>query len=338
MKELYIKINFLFCCLLFLRKTFNNDKTIPDVSIIISIFNSENYLISCLNSIIYQSLKNIEIICINDGSNDESLNILKEFQKKDQRIIIISQNNEGAGIARNKGIMKSRGKYLGFVDSDDMLPDNFTLEIIYNKSIHNKALICGGSLNKLKKINGRLVIFNGKGKYIFHREEMIEYKKYQYDFGFFRFLYKSKFIKNNNIFFPNYLRYQDPPFFIKAMSKAKKFYALNYTTYLYRKFHKKIKWNKKKIIDQFNGFNDCLILSQNNNLNELYCSIVQRLNLELFIIPTQEFINNYQVRNHINKILNQINFFKLKNEKCFFKLNEIYKPFLNNNQYLEMLF
>ena len=255
MKELYIKINFLFCCLLFLRKTFNNDKTIPDVSIIISIFNSENYLISCLNSIIYQSLKNIEIICINDGSNDESLNILKEFQKKDQRIIIISQNNEGAGIARNKGIMKSRGKYLGFVDSDDMLPDNFTLEIIYNKSIHNKALICGGSLNKLKKINGRLVIFNGKEKYIFHREEMIEYKKYQYDFGFFRFLYKSKFIKNNNIFFPNYLRYQDPPFFIKAMSKAKKFYALNYTTYLYRKFHKKIKWNKKKIIDQFNGFN-----------------------------------------------------------------------------------
>jgi hypothetical protein len=167
---------------------------------------------------------------------------------------------------------------------------------------------------------------------------MIEYKKYQYDFGFFRFLYKSKFIKNNNIFFPNYLRYQDPPFFIKAMSKAKKFYALNYTTYLYRKFHKKIKWNKKKIIDQFNGFNDCLILSQNNKLNELYCSIVQRLNLELFIIPTQEFINNYQVRNHIYKILNQINFFKLKNEKCFFKLNEIYKPFLNNNQYLEMFF
>jgi glycosyltransferase involved in cell wall biosynthesis len=141
MKELYIKINFLFCCLLFLRKAINNDKTIPDVSIIISIFNSEKYLISCLNSIIYQSLKNIEIICINDGSKDESLNILKEYQKKDQRIIIISQNNEGAGIARNKGIMKSRGKYLGFVDSDDMLPDNFTLEILYNKSIHNRALI-----------------------------------------------------------------------------------------------------------------------------------------------------------------------------------------------------
>ena len=186
--------------------------------------------------------------------------------------------------------------------------------------------------------NGSLVIFNGTEKYMFYKEEMIDYYKYQYDFGFFRFLYNNKFIKENKIYFPHYLRYQDPPFFIKAMTKAKKFYALNYTTYLYRKSHKTIKWNKKKIIDQFNGFNDCLILSQNYKLNELYCSIVQRLNLELFIIPTKEFINNNQVKNHIYKILNQINFYKLKNENCIFKLNDIYKPLLYNHLYLELFF
>ena len=74
------------------------------------------------------------------------------------------------------------------------------------------------------------------------------------------------------------------------MGKAKKFYQLNDTTYLYRKSHKKIFWNEKKIIDQYNGFNECLTLSEMLKLDKLYCTIVQRLNLELFLEPTKKFI------------------------------------------------
>jgi hypothetical protein len=216
-----------------------------------------------------------------------------------------------------------------------MYPNEYTLELMYNKSIQNNALICGGSLNKIKKINGSITISNSSEKYMFYREEMTDYFQYQFDFGFYRFIYNSKLIKKNKIHFPKYIRYQDPPFFIKAMLMAKNFYALNYTTYLYRKSHKNIKWNKKKIIDQYNGFNDCLVLSEKNRLNKLYCTIVQRLNLELFIYPTNEFINDIEVKSLIFKIINRINFTILKNINCKFTLNEIYKQFVSKNLHLE---
>ena len=91
----------------------------PKVSIIIPVYNVEQYLPKCLDSIINQTLKDIEIICINDGSIDNSLSILKEYASKDDRIIIIDKENEGQGIARNLGIKKAKGKYIGFVDPDD---------------------------------------------------------------------------------------------------------------------------------------------------------------------------------------------------------------------------
>ena len=241
-----IKI-YIFFIIIIIKKLLINYNNFPNITIIIPVFNNAKYLPFCLNSIIYQSLKNIEIICINDGSTDESLNILKEFQKYDKRIIIINQNNKGSAIARNKGIKKSKGKYIAFIDSDDMYPNNFTLELLYNKSIQNSALICGGNLNRLRVINGSYNISEGGENFQFYKEETISYFYFQFDFGFLRFIFDAKFLKENRIYFPNYLRYQDPPFFIKAMGKAKKFYQLNYTTYLYRKSHKKIIWNSKKI-------------------------------------------------------------------------------------------
>ena len=209
-----------------------------------------------------------------------------------------------------------------------MYPNNYTLELLYNKSVQNNALICGGSLNRLRILNGSYNIYEGGENFQFYNEETISYFNFQFDFGFLRFIFDSKFLKENQIYFPNYLRYQDPPFLIKAMVKAKKFYQLNYTTYLYRKSHKKIFWNEKKIIDQYNGFNECLELSEKLKLDHLYCTIVQRLNLELFIEPTKKYINNTEIKIHIMNILNKINFEKMKKENCVFKLNNIYKEFL----------
>ena len=89
------------------------------------------------------------------------------------------------------------------------------------------------------------------------------------------------------------------------------------------------------VIDQYNGFKECLILSEKLKLDKLYCTVVQRLNLELFIEPTKEYINNANVKTHILKVLNKINFQKLKNKNCIFKLNNIYKEFLNKDLYLD---
>ena len=91
------------------------------ISVIVPVYNVEKYLKKCLNSLINQTLNDIEIICVDDGSTDSSIEILKEFELKDDRIIVISQKNEGAATSRNKGINLAKGEYISFVDSDDWL-------------------------------------------------------------------------------------------------------------------------------------------------------------------------------------------------------------------------
>ena len=91
------------------------------VSVIIPVYNTEKYLRECLDSVVNQTLQDIEIICINDGSTDNSLGILKEYEKLDNRIRIISQQNQGQSVARNCGIVESRGQFIYFMDSDDYL-------------------------------------------------------------------------------------------------------------------------------------------------------------------------------------------------------------------------
>lgn len=91
----------------------------PKVSVIIPVYNVEKYLHQCLDSVIGQTLQDIEIICVNDSSTDSSLSILEDYQKKDNRIQIITQENSGAGAARNRGLSIAKGEYLSFLDSDD---------------------------------------------------------------------------------------------------------------------------------------------------------------------------------------------------------------------------
>ncbi len=91
----------------------------PIVSVIIPVYNAEKFLKQCLNSVISQTLKEIEIICVDDGSTDNTNAILKAFSEKDQRITVIHQQNAGAGAARNNGLRRAKGKYLSFLDADD---------------------------------------------------------------------------------------------------------------------------------------------------------------------------------------------------------------------------
>ena len=115
-----------------------------NVSVIIPVYNSEKYIKRTIESLLNQTIKQIEIICINDGSTDSSLQILKELQKQDQRIKIIDKKNEGIWKARMNGIEKSTGEYITFVDSDDYVEKDF-IEKLYKNIQDNKAdiSICG---------------------------------------------------------------------------------------------------------------------------------------------------------------------------------------------------
>lgn len=103
----------------------------PLVSVIIPVYNAEKYIRQCVSSVMAQTLRDIEIICVDDGSPDRSIEILRELQQEDSRLVIISQPNGGAGAARNNGLRHASGEYLSFLDADDffeptMLEETYT--------------------------------------------------------------------------------------------------------------------------------------------------------------------------------------------------------------------
>ncbi len=120
------------------------------ISVIVPVYNTEDYLERCLNSLITQTIQDIEIICVNDGSSDGSLNILKKFERKDARIKVINQPNLGVSSARNNAMKIAQGEYIGFVDSDDWVAKDF-YEKLYDAAITYKCdIACGEMLRHTK--------------------------------------------------------------------------------------------------------------------------------------------------------------------------------------------
>ena len=138
-------------------------------------------------------------------------------------------------------------------------------------------MIIGGSFGEW--IEGRLVTsFKGlKKKYAFEKDEIVSYRNYQFDYGYHRFIYHLQFLKDNDIFFPPYIRFQDPPFFVKAMAIAGTFYAVRKVTYCYRVGTQKIVWTEQKLIDLLRGLRDILVITSQYHLKELHCITLQRL-------------------------------------------------------------
>lgn len=112
------------------------------VSIVIPVYNTEKYLKQCLDSVLMQGLDNIEIICVNDGSTDSSVCILEEYAAMDSRVVTITQENQGPSCARNAGIQFSKGKYICFLDSDDMLADNALVELYKMAEEKQLEILC----------------------------------------------------------------------------------------------------------------------------------------------------------------------------------------------------
>ncbi|MBP5398947.1 MAG: glycosyltransferase [Alphaproteobacteria bacterium] len=126
---------------------------IPKVSVITPVYNVEQYLHESLNSIVNQTLREIEIICIDDGSTDNSFEILKEYAAKDNRITILKQKNFHAGVARNAGITVAKGEYLIFLDADDTFEPNMLDEMIKIATKDNSDIVM---CNALKNVDGEL--------------------------------------------------------------------------------------------------------------------------------------------------------------------------------------
>ena len=265
----------------------------PKVSIIIPVYNVEKYLRQCLDSVINQTLKDIEIICINDGSTDNSLNIINEFASNDARIIIIDQENKGVAKARNIAIDMAGGQFVCFLDSDDYYPAQDILETLYNKAVENNVKICGGELAIFENNNPELMQNFGKNYsgFLFKNDGFVKYYDYQFDCGFYRFLYNRDFLISNNLYFPAYRRFQDPPFLVNAMFTAKEFYAVNKIVYAYRKKHKVMIWDKVKIVDALSGINDNFAYARKYKLQKLTTYTYARLQNHLKLFNDKKFLS-----------------------------------------------
>lgn len=182
----------------------------PEISIIIPIYNSEKYLKECLDSVRNQTFTNIEIICINDGSTDTSLEILNKCAKQDNRIKVISQKNGGVSNARNRALQEITGKYVCFIDSDDIIEKDFCKKLL-NGYKNDIDLVCGGHIklnNMNKKISPWLPIKDLSNDVM---KDVLCFTKYR---NVSQKLFKTNIIKNNNIKFAEDLHYMEDALFL----------------------------------------------------------------------------------------------------------------------------
>jgi glycosyltransferase involved in cell wall biosynthesis len=210
----------------------------PKVSVIIPVYNTELYLHRCLDSVINQTLRNIEIICIDDGSTNKSLDIVNEYADKyarrmadGVRLVLITQKNKGAGIARNMGIKIAKGEYLGFVDSDDWIDLNY-YEKLYAAAKQQQADLA--RTLQLRHYADRTEE-SGVNALILERIEKNEVLKVtDQRFTALTALYRREYILRNNIFFDTTHSSNDKIFTIKAVCYSQRSIPVDGTFYHHR--------------------------------------------------------------------------------------------------------
>ena len=205
-------------------------------SIIIPVYNVEKYLRDCLNSVISQSFTDWEAICVDDGSTDTSLTILKEYEEKDDRVNVIHKENKGLSSARNEGIKLAEGEYLIFLDSDDWL-SNRMLEVIANEE-HGEDLICFSGIKYFESSNTYSPrehlspADNISGMEYFDKYSM-ELKELHFDCAVSR-AYRREYLLDSELWFKEGRLHEDFLFTPQACWYAKRVKVIDESLYYYR--------------------------------------------------------------------------------------------------------
>ena len=213
------------------------------ISIVMPVFNSEKYLANCLESIMAQTFKDFELICVNDGSTDNSLNILNNFKKKyENSIKIINQNNQGAGASRNNGFKAVKSETCIFLDSDDYFECDF-LEKMYEKYSETKADIVICRYNVILPDNKFHAVCQGIKENMIPEKEIFSKDDIpQYIFNFtnkapWNKLYRTEFIRKNDLKFDNIKHSNDVFFTLSSLYIAQKIALVKNNLVTYRFLH-----------------------------------------------------------------------------------------------------
>lgn len=221
----------------------------PQISVLIPVYNSALYLEKCLSSITQQTFKDFEIIAINDGSKDNSLSILAEFQKKDSRLKVLNQSNQGVAITRNNLLQEATGKYFIFVDSDDWVKNTY-FETLFNVAEKARADITkccfiefDDNTQTFHEANCTKMFYKEPSKTL-----VSKFKAGLYDSLLWGKLWRRKFILENKITIPLGFVAEDFPFVSIAFMLSKKTVYLKDILCVYRKNNNSITANSSNMI------------------------------------------------------------------------------------------
>jgi len=310
--KIYLQFILIIICI---KNAYEIEKEKNKLSIIIPVYNTGKYLRQCLDSVINQTYHNLEIICINDGSIDNSLNILKEYGQTDNRIKIYSQTNKGVSSARNKGIELSTGDYITFVDSDDYLDLNVyekTMEII----IENNADIVNYNIIE-EEINGVEQRIYDLPYKIFINDSFNAMQGHGILPAVWVKIFKKKLLIDNNIIFSEDLDFgEDDLFRLEAFSVSQKIITIPNVYYHYRYRYNSL---SKNVTDE-----KCLI----NN--------IKRFKYLIKFFYDHKFFehNSYLINFSLTITIRHLIYLDKKSKKCYYAqqiLNEL-NDIISKNQ------
>ena len=319
------------------------------VSVIIPVYNAEKYLNKCIDSIINQTLKEIEIICVNDGSIDSSLNILENYKNKDNRIIIINQKNLRQAAARNNGMKIAKGEYISFIDSDDFVENNF-LENMYNEAKNNDSDIAVSNVKSFINDNylindiyvGYWCFYNYHSNVLINAEDKFGVI---YSCAIWNKIYRRDFLIKNNIYFFENLFLEDVSFNNIAAILSNKIILLKDTWYYYNRGNESSFMVNaeisKRTLDMINMTKKSREFLKNklyNDASKIYCQILDSFEIYNLLGWLNQI--NIKYRNKYYKLLRKT-FINLNIENNDFILKEYlqsYNEVIKYKNYISFLY
>lgn len=315
------------------------------ISIIVPVYNAEKTIRRCLDSIINQTYKNIEIVIVNDGSLDSSMDICKEYVKYDDRIILINQDNRGVSSARNTGIEVSTGDYIQFVDADDEIKKNMCLEMLNTLEANElDCVICGMERNfciNNKIIKNYISIDDKIIDNVSQDDYFIEVYTANYLNAPVNKLYKSSIIKKNKILFEIGISLgEDLLFNLNYFKQVKKYAVLSKTYYVINEENNHSltrKYNDNKIIfleiihkeldAYFRNLSNYEICKQYNYLfymRSIYICLEQIINCDASINEKRKYIRKIKENQYFSDSFRTQSIRSLELLYYIFFINNVY--------------